>query len=210
MGPADSFEQMLAQDFRWPRRDDQLFTESPDWQRNASLARHGHERLVLMMSGYKAAADLLVVHAARSSYDRDTLVFPIVYNYRHFIELSLKYLIATYGRTVNIQPNWQSHDLAKLWLTFKDVLKEYGDGDEPEGTNEAVERLIADFAKVDSNSFSYRYPVDRAGQLIELGQDHLDLQALADVMKGLDGYFMGCDGWLDNIKSNMPGAEESY
>lgn len=209
MAEADPFEQMLVQDFRWPRQDDQLFTESQDWQRNASIARHGHERLVQMMSGYKAAADLLVAHAARSGYDRDTLVFPIVFNYRHFIELSLKYLIAAYGRTVNIEPNWQSHDLAKLWLTFKSLLREYGD-DDPERTNEAVERLIADFAKVDPKSFTYRYPVDQAGQLLELGREHLDLQALADVMKGLDGYFSGCDGWLDNIQSNMPGGEESY
>lgn len=209
MAQTSLFEQILTQQFRWPRRGDRPFTESTDWQRNASIARHGHERLVLMMSGYKTAADLMVEHAARSSYDRDVLVFPIVFNYRHFIELSLKYLIATYGRTVNIEPNWQTHDLAKLWLTLKNVLKEYGD-DDPDHTSDDVERIVAEFAKVDPQSFSYRYPVSRDGQLLELGQDKLDLRVLADVMKGLDSYFTGCDGWLDNIQSNAPDDEGSY
>lgn len=203
MADDSSFEDMLQREFRWPKKGDRPFSESPDWQRNASIARHGHERLVLMMTGYKAAADLMVERAARSGYDRDTLVFPIVFNYRHFIELSLKYLIATYGRSINVEPNWKSHDLAELWRTFKRVLKGHGDHD-PDRTNQAVEHIIAEFAKVDPQSFAYRYPVDRDGNLLELGQNELDLQSLADVMKGLDGYFTGCDGWLDDLQSNQP------
>jgi hypothetical protein len=64
--------------------------------------------------------------------------------------------------------------------------------------------IIVDFAKLDPQSFSYRYPVDREGKLLELGQDQLDLSMLADVMKGLEGYFNGCDGWLHDLQSNSP------
>jgi hypothetical protein len=203
MSDSEMFENALQREFRWPKKGDHPFSESPDQQRNASIARHGHERLVLMMTGYKAAADLMVERAARSGYDRDTLVFPIVFNYRHFIELSLKYLIATYGRTVNVESNWKSHDLADLWRTFKRVVKAYGNND-PEHTDRVVEHIIAEFAKVDPGSSSYRYPVDRDGKLLELSQDQLDLQSLADVMQSLEGYFMGCDGWMDDQQSALP------
>lgn len=56
----------------------------------------------MMTTGYKMAADLMVAHVARSRHDGDALIFPIVFNYRQFVELLLKYLIATYGHTIGI------------------------------------------------------------------------------------------------------------
>ena len=67
------------------------------------VAKNGFTRLVLMMDGYKAAADTLVEKTKSSLADQDSLVFPIVFNYRHFIELNLKYLIAMYGPFVGIR-----------------------------------------------------------------------------------------------------------
>ncbi len=40
-----------------------------------------------MMTGYKKAAELLVEESLRSGFDRDTLVYPIIFMYRQFIEL---------------------------------------------------------------------------------------------------------------------------
>ena len=68
-----------------------------------------------MTDGYKTAADLMVAAAGQDRLTRDTLVFPIIFNYRHFLEISLKYLLATYGPNVDIESNWRSHDLATLW-----------------------------------------------------------------------------------------------
>ena len=70
----------------------------------------GITRLVLMKDGYKTAADLMVEAAASDRLSRDTLVFPIIFNYRQFLELSLKYQLATFGPEVGIKPNWKSHD----------------------------------------------------------------------------------------------------
>jgi hypothetical protein len=52
-------------------------------------------------------------------------VYPIIFTYRQFIELELKYLIATYGFTVGIEANWRSHDVAFLWSEFVKVLAGY-------------------------------------------------------------------------------------
>jgi len=65
-------------------------------------------------------------------------------------------------------------------------------------------RLVAEFATVDPGSFSFRYPVDTQGRPIELAHGYMDLSVLADVMEGVDGYFTGCDGYLDALASAGP------
>ena len=57
---------------------------------------------------------------------RDMLVFPIIFNYRQFLELALKYQLATYGAAVGMEPNWTTHYLDRLWGEFLDMLERYG------------------------------------------------------------------------------------
>jgi hypothetical protein len=197
------FDSILEREFRWPRMGDRPFTQSPQWQDNAYIDQDGRSRLIMMMTGYKKAADLMVKQAAQNRVDRDALVFPIVFNYRQFIELSLKYLIAMYGHTAGVTANWKSHDLSILWKTFMKVLDGFGHHD-PDKTDPIVAEIIAEFAKVDPGSFSYRYPVDTKGVPIPLAHEQLDLATLADVMEALDGYFTGCDGYLDHLQSAGP------
>lgn len=187
----------VISDFRWPRKGDLPFRSSKDVRKNARVEPHASSRLVMMMEGYKKAADLMVVQARGSTYDRDLLVYPIIFNYRQFLELGLKYLIASYGRPAAIEPNWKSHDLSFLWSQFRQVL-EWSDapGDDAEGV---FERIVAQFAKIDPSSYSYRYPVDRQGRPIPVEHEDLDLDVLADVMRGVSGYIDGCDGYLDNL-----------
>ena len=196
-------EAILIQPFRWPKAGDKLFQVSPDWDGNAVPADHPHSRMVLMMSGYKRAADLMVEHATAHRADRDTFVFPVIFNYRQFLELSLKYLVSTYGRTVEVDPIWNSHDLGKLWTRFEEVLDGYGLADD-DGAATAVAQIVAEFAAVDPGSFSHRYPVDPKGRPIALEHEYLDLAALADVMDAVDGFFTGCDGHLDNLQTAGP------
>lgn len=195
----DNFTDILNREFRWPKQGDRAFTKSDVWQRNAQVTKGVHSRLIIMMTGYKSGADLLVEKSQRSGYDRDTLVYPIIFMYRQFIELELKYLISTYGPRVGVSANWRSHDIAFLWSEFIKVLDGYGVKD-PDNTDAAVCAIIAEFAKVDSGSYSYRYPVDVHGKEIPVGVEVLDLTALKDVMDGVHGYFTGCDGYLDHLE----------
>ncbi|MEQ9412167.1 MAG: hypothetical protein RIK87_30955 [Fuerstiella sp.] len=190
-------------DFRWPRKGDTLFTQAENSYENAEIAGRSHSRLVMMFTGYKLGGDLMVQHSNQGNCERAALVYPIVFNYRHFIELALKYIIATYGGTVGIKPNWNTHDLETLWCTFRRVLIGYGHED-PDGTDQVISKTITEFSKVDERSFSFRYPVDRQGRKIPLGHEELDLNSLADVMKGLEGYFIGTDGYLDNLQNAGP------
>ena len=199
MAKRDSFEETLSSEFRWPRRGDQAFVTSANPLENASIDDSGHSRLVLMTDGYKTAGDLLVEAADQDGLKRDTLVFPIIFNYRHFLEISLKYLLATYGPTVRVEPNWQSHDLAILWKSVLRMLERYGTSD-PDDTHPVVGAIILEFAKIDRDSYAYRYPVDTQGRLLPVTQSDLHLPTLADVMNGVSAYFDGCDAYLDNLQ----------
>ena len=42
------------------------------------------------------------------------------------------------------------------------------------------------------------------GRPIALALEHVDLVVLADVMNAVDGYFTGCDGYLDALESAGP------
>lgn len=198
MGNQLNFERILEQEFRWPRPGDDPFANSGGI--NASIADDDFSRFVLMMEGYKRAAESLVDRCLADWREASCLVFPIMFLYRHCLELQLKYIINTYGVHVGCPPAWKTHDLTRLWGQFKRVLDEFG-ADDPEHTDSVVESIVAQFAKVDRDSSSHRYPCDIKGNPLPVIQDRVDLQTLKDVMDGVFGYFSGCDGYMDALAS---------
>lgn len=197
MGKRKSFEEILNAQFRWPKQGDRPFVVADEPFDNANIAGDGFTRLVLMMDGYKQAADLMIAASVDDRPMRDVLVFPIIFNYRQFLELALKYQIATYGPTVGIEPVWNTHFLDRLWGRFLEMLERYGTED-PDEADPAVGEIVLEFAKIDPDSYSYRYPVDRRGNPIPVAYTDLHLPTLANVMEGVAGYFTGCDGFLSD------------
>ena len=194
-----TFEEILNTEIRWPKTGDAPFVPADDPYDNANIAEDGFSRLVLMTSGYKLAANTMVERSAADRADRDMLVFPIIFNYRHFLELSLKYHLATYGPTVGVDANWNTHDLATLWTNFLELLERYGTKD-PDEADPIVGEIVLEFAKIDPRSYSYRYPVDIHGNPVPVAYSELHLGTLADVMNAVDGYFTGCDGYLSALQ----------
>lgn len=75
---------------RWPSRGDRLFLSAALTENNAEIHGSAESRAVFMMNGYRLAADRLVDEALADRIDRHDLVYPIVFCYRQFLELSLK------------------------------------------------------------------------------------------------------------------------
>jgi hypothetical protein len=153
-----------------------------------------------LTEGYKVAADLLVQHTETQAWRRRKLVYPIVFCYRHFLELTLKGILEEYGAMGNVSPNWTHHRLEDLWRDFRALLRNL-DSDNPEeqGTD-AVEQCIAEFAKIDPVSETFRYPKGRKGQPFDAGFETVDLLQLRDTMQAIENYFMGTDAFLDSLK----------
>jgi len=74
--------------------------------------------------------------------------------------------------------------------------------EDPDEADPVVGETILEFAKIDRGSYSYRYPVDRKGNPVPVKYGDLHLPTLADVIKAVDGYFTGCDGYLNGLLNN--------
>jgi hypothetical protein len=92
------------------------------------------------------------------------------------------------------------HDLGKLWIQCKKILREL-DPDVPLKDFEAVEECINEFSAIDPTSASFRYPTDKAGRASLSTLRHINLRNLSNVIAGiasfLDGARMSIDFCLE-------------
>jgi hypothetical protein len=145
-------------DFPWPQKGDHLFVEE-DWYQNAVLNGQ-RDNLSLYAVGYKRAGEMLVETVVKSRKDHDSLVFPVAFVYRQYLELRFKQLIRDskrlIGDTSGLPP---THKLTELWKMCRPLLNQVGlnVGDQ---VLDAIEELIPEFAEVDEDSYAFRYPTD--------------------------------------------------
>ena len=199
------FEEILNQEFRWPEPGDDPFA-IPNGTTDATIAENNFLRFGLMQEGYQRAAKCLVDRALKDNdwHEADCLIYPILFLYRHCLELELKYIINIYGRYVGIAPVWNTHDLTRLWREFKNVIDKFRADDAIDDTDGVVEKIVAQFSKIDPASSSHRYPCNNKGDPLPIIQDKLSLKTLKDVMDRAFGYFDGWHGYLDDLASAGP------
>ena len=77
-----------------PRKGDELFrSDLPDWENNACLNVMKGGDAIAYTEDYRRGAERLVEHVMEKGRDQDFLVYPIIFLYRHHIELALKRII---------------------------------------------------------------------------------------------------------------------
>jgi hypothetical protein len=105
----------------WPKKGDRLHKLSDDWDRVASFSPHQLTRDACIWDGYMTAGAALIDEAERSPTDRDVLVYPILFNYRHGLEAAMKWTIEQYGGLAGVSlPEKKDHDLWTLWKLCKE------------------------------------------------------------------------------------------
>ena len=142
--------------------------------------------------GFKTAADDMV-EALSQGHTNNFWVFPVIYCYRHYLELTLKSLNELYHRFHETGKEYpHEHDLMKLWSIVKDKCYD-ADGLASYDEIHDVERLIKEFHEFDSGSTAFRY-----GLRVPLRE--IDLRNLSDVMLGLSNHLEGlADMWSDAV-----------
>ena len=179
---SDSIDDLLGGRMRELKGDDQLFIEAEDWWMNACLDWY-HDPKELYIVGYKEAGDSLVNSVAARSGSADSLIFPIVFLYRHYIELRLKSLLHDGRRLLDIEHKQKSeHQLSKLWPKVRDILVELW----PDCSNSdlaALDSLINQFEQVDPRSTTFRYPKDFNGNnSLQIDSPRVNLRNLKEVV----------------------------
>jgi hypothetical protein len=194
-----TFEASVETEFRWPQPGDDPFGLPADVKRHVVFADDDSIRLAMMTDGYFKSADALVSLALKDTVDAKTMVYPILFLYRHALELELKQIISIHGPRVGIDPMWNTHDLNQLWIKFCEILARFGTTD-PDDADQSTAGVVAKFGKIDAKSFSHRYPYDTKGKPVPLVYSRIDLETLQCVMKGACSYFAGTDAYLSSLE----------
>lgn len=140
-----------------------LFKSDSDWHNNACL-NFTHNAAYGYIYGYKYAADSLVIQVNEKAANQDILVFPIVFLYRHYLELALKYIIADGRDLLGEKRSFPTHHkIEYLWPLTKEIIRKIWSGDEPEEVK-LTDHVVGELSKIDPGSMSFRYPENLEGK----------------------------------------------
>lgn len=148
------------------------------------------------------------------------MVFPIVHNYRHHLELMLKRLIRTGGTLLNRELTTHEsgtldrHKLDELWTVVAKILAEVcqscDESPPPKEELAGIKSYVKQIAEVDPESYSFRYATSRKGEPSISGISHLNILVFANCMEKLcgsldriDSQFMYWQGLHDEMYSGM-------
>jgi hypothetical protein len=200
---------------RSPHKDDVLFAEDKTLSRmDAAVGQHVGD--FTYREGYRRAGRILTEHVAAHG-EADFLVFPICHSYRHFVELSLKRLIALGCRVAHREMNpaeaklqSEKHDLHRLWSTFKtieqEIIKEADQPPAPPEDMQGIEAYIDQLHRVDPGSFSFRYAVTTKGEATLEGVEQINVGRFCQYMERLCNYLEGFEeyyGHLIQVEQDM-------
>lgn len=151
------------------RRND-LFRDGDHWELNACIGTNGGPYGFVDYSlGYFEAGMQLVEVLIKDSGVRgsiDILVYPLVYNFRHAIELGLKHLAQTLPCLSETPGGIQlTHNLKDNWIKVRKHLEMH-----PQllGTGEEIrfiDDLLMDLCELDPKGEVFRFPSDTKGNL---------------------------------------------
>ncbi len=196
------FTDILRQKYRWPKKGGRLLQESQDWDRGVDFAQDKISRHVHIWSGYIKAGSVLIDVCQQYTYERNFLIYPALFNYRHGIEQAMKWIVMQYGHYSNVEINdFENHDLWQLWQLCKQIIIEVGS---EESSILVVEQIIKDFHDLDKYSLAFRYAHNKDGSLIILPEEMIDVENIQDVMESISHFFEGVDGQLNANSSAIP------
>jgi hypothetical protein len=171
-------------------------------------------------SAYRRAGRSLAVSLAAKGGYRDLDACPIVFLYRHALELYLKAivrrgqdLVSLAGKKLPIKPRaLEEHKLAPLWMPIQYIFTHlsWTWSTEVEGarTLEDIKKLLQEVDQFDSGSYSFRYPVDTKGK--SSVSRHFCFNVL-EFAKQVEGALGLLEGTADNLEEEWDQqASEAY
>jgi hypothetical protein len=155
---------------------------------------------------FKEMADLaLDRHEADVHGHNDKLLYPVLYNYRHCLELKLKDILLLGVRCNDIALDdvhdlLGEHPLWPLWVNAKQFLAKHHAGDE---NLRVIEKVIQEFHQIDRDGQTLRY--DRRKDLKKRTYDRLPKYiSVGNLRKTMDAVYSrlvfmyaGIEDWWD-------------
>jgi hypothetical protein len=203
------FEELL----RNPRKGDPLLP-SP-----APLDRYSGNPADACAFGYRRAARVLVEYTLPRG-DEAFLFYPILFLYRHHVELMLKNLILAFDERCvrrvtganqltaddhkDLTKGKKAHSLQWLWTRVRTAMQALGSQFAPPEGIEGINFYIQQLNEIDPASVNFRYTtaIEATKAKLKEAQKHggaSDIQTFAEAMERLANYLEGIDGYVGAI-----------
>ena len=202
-----NWEDEMNEENPWPRKGDSLFISDTDWWHNACLNYPGID-INAYAIGYKQAADFLVQYVSQERRYQDTLVYPIAFLYRQYLELRLKQLIRSGSMLLDILHNSKKphHGIYQYWKQCRSILENIWPNEKAADFN-IIEECVAEFVRVDPSSTGFRYPTSKNGSLSLEGLTHINLRNLGEVMNRIAALLDSASTGIEELIQNKNDVE---
>jgi hypothetical protein len=199
-----------------------VFIKAPENYQNLSVLGRGGSFLLptLFPEGYFNAALLVLdkLASSNSAGEKDSLIYPALFNFRHYLELTIKDSIYNFTKKKRRKKKCffsfcknkknqtikypYGHKLKPLWKKLKSLIPDFPS----DSTDDTVDKLIKELDKLDKNSMTFRYvfqiakPKDTKNKLIINEAKDVDVENLKIIMCKLYNYFEGisCLSYLED------------
>ncbi len=202
-----------------PRKSDVLFGPGIDWQAKACAAS-GFDGIIYQ-DGYRRAALHLVEYLCDKGSEQDFLFCPIIYLYRHHIELALKSIIGGAHSLLDEAVTGKGsdpltrHDLSELWTLARPLLnavsKIADNSVFPMDDLEGINSYIRQMHEHDPNGQHFRYPTTRRSiPSLCSGLTSIDIRELSSALEKLADYLEGIDNWVGDLIEAKAGYQAKH
>lgn len=201
-----------------PRKGDEAVGDAAVLHSSAAFrAAVAHRRDNSFREGWFCSADNLardiIQQEALKKLDSERAFYgvyiPMLYCYRHYLELALKHLIVKLrsmsgiGAKLNLN---REHGLIRLWNEATHHANDiFGEVDSVvENTDKNVERILNEIHQFDSNSQTFRYHRDKQGRSQDASIPEAYLPELIALMRGLRNYFRAWEDRIWDFRRHQP------
>ncbi len=136
------------------------------------------------MDGYYWAAHQCV-ETIGSEFTEEYKAYPILFLYRHYLELMLKSLLMTACNAFkcDIPPDASDHNLLKLWAMLETVVEKHRMRPILKGTGD-IRRVLAQVTQIDPSSMEMRYGLKKDFETPSMNESkRMSLRNIQTVMR---------------------------
>ncbi|HUK83425.1 MAG TPA: hypothetical protein VLZ12_12425 [Verrucomicrobiae bacterium] len=189
-------------DLTWPDGKTKVFV--PGEKLDAAWLPDSVKDWHLYAEAYREAAETVFQEWCTSKVHRDHLVFPLVFLYRHYVELRLKETLQAASRLLELPQDWKcDHRLDNLWKRLRPLIDRIWP-DAPKADGDHVEAMIREFSERDAVAMEFRYPVTKEGKRTLTDLERLDVHNFHSAMKQLAAFLDGVSEGIAVYQQEQP------
>lgn len=175
-----------------------LLASDSDWHNNACL-NYMPDHGTAYTEGYRRAADILINHIDESGRDQDFLVYPVLFLYRHHLELLIKQIIGLALALAEDPDKHQykkdDHNLNNLWPLAQKLILEVDDSYRPSDFK-IVKEVVKALHQADERATDFRYARRNDGTRSLEGIHYVNTRRFGEKMGEVSDLLDGVDNGL--------------